>query len=249
MKTNIKWLSIGIAILVISIIIMVVFRKDEEVILTDAMKIMTMQDSYISTSGEIRAAAYYGGMNMTSYEKKGLLKKLAKGLGITEYSFEASWDMGRDTICIKKDGEYAATLISLVTIEDENACAQYIMYELNIEDSPESVCHYADIIRNELRNLGLDDDVTVTLVSNYEGTFDIDAKNKLADEVLKCFESDIVTENRTDELFSIYAYVEGMSQGIKVGDKEINFNIAINHNEETNQTRVYLAAPIIEMEY
>ena len=254
MKNNIKWWIIGVAILLIGIIIIYVARDDEEVVLADAMKIITGQDSYVSTSGEVEALAYYGSMYMTNREKKELLIKIAKGIGIREgFEFDTSWDSGKDTIYLYKKGTFAETKLSVTTIESKKdgntTYAQYILCQVDIDDSPESVCYYADVISNELRGLGLTEEVTATLVSYYEGEFDIDECSRLTDEILKGLGAKIVVENRTKELFSVYAYAKGMTEGIKIGNDEINLNIAINYNEATKQTRVYLAAPIIEMEY
>ena len=83
----------------------------------------------------------------------------------------------------------------------------------------------------------------------YDGEFDEDKCNKLTDEILEDLGAEVVVENRAKELFSVYAYAANMTRGIAIGNDEINLNIAINYNEATKQTRVYLAAPIVDMEY
>lgn len=253
MKKNLKWFILGIAILLL-VIIIYASRDDDEVVLADAMKIITGQDSYVSTSGEVNALAYYGNMFMTNREKKELLVRFAKNIGIREeFEFGASWDAGRDTVYLYKEGAFSEIKLSVTTIEaDEDGkktYAQYILCNLSIKDSPESVCHYAGVITDEFDRLGLDEEVTATLVSCYDGEFDEDKCNNLTDEILKDLGAKVIVENRSKELFSVYAYAAGMAEGIVVGSDEINLNIAINYNEATKQTRVYLAAPIIEKEY
>ena len=253
MKKNLIWVIIGIAILML-IIMIFAWQDDEEVVLADAMKVISTQNSYISTSGEVNAHAYYGSTFMTNREKKDLLIRFAKNIGIREeFEFGASWEAGRDTVYLYKEGAFSELKLSVSTIEaDENGkktYAQYVLCNLSIKDSPESVCHYAGVITEEFERLGLDVEVTATLVSCYDGEFDEDKCNKLTDEILEDLGAEVVVENRAKELFSVYAYAANMTRGIAIGNDEINLNIAINYNEATKQTRVYLAAPIVDMEY
>jgi len=253
MRKNIKWFILAIAILLLGIIIYAA-SDDDEVVLADAMKIITGQDSYVSTSGEVDALAYYGNMYLTNREKKELLVSLAQNIGIRdEFEFGASWDLGRDTVYLYKKGIFSEIKLGISTIEtvegDESTYAQYILCNLSIEDSPESVCYYARVITDELAALGLNEEVTATLVSCYDSEFDEDECSRFTDEILKDLGAKVVVENRSKELFSVYAYAADMAEGIVVGNDEINLNIAINYNEAAKQTRVYIAAPILEKEY
>lgn len=269
MKKYLIWILMGIMAILAGIIIYAGSNDDEEVIFTNALKVMTGQNSYVFTMGEISATAYYGDMYLDNREKKELLITLAKAMGINgEFEFGASWENGRDMVCLYKKGDSLELKISMNTIETaaaaaaaaavdvcapaghtEKTYAQYVVCRLNITGSPESVCHYKKVIMDELEKLGLYCDLTITFVSCYAGEFAKEKWNTFTDDILKSLGARVVAENRSEKLFSVYAYAADVAKGIAIGNDEININIAINYNEAAGQTRVYLATPIIGMEY
>ncbi len=269
MKRYLIWVSIVIAAILSGIIIYAALKDDEEVVLVSAVKVMTGWDSCVSVVGEISATAYYGDMYLDNREKKELLISLAKDIGIREeFEFGASWENGRDMVYLCKKGASSEFKLSMNTIETaaatavsasavaghtEKTYAQYIVCRLNITDSPESVCHYAELITDEIEKRGLYCDLTLTFISSYDGEFGSEERNVLTDDILKSLGAKVVAENRSEELFSVYAHTAAaaadMAEGIVIGNDKINVNIAINYNEAKGQTRVYLATPIIKMEY
>lgn len=269
MKRYLIWISIVIAAILSGIIIYAALKDDEEVVLVSAVKVMNGRDSCVSVVGEISATAYYGDMYLDNREKKELLISLAKDMGIREeFEFGAAWENGRDMVYLCKKGASSEFKLSMNTIETaaaaaasavsasavaghtEKTYAQYIVCRLNITDSPESVCHYAELITDVIEKRGLYCDLTLTFISSYDGEFGSEERNVLTDDILKSLGARVVAENRSKELFSVYAYTDfDMIKAIALGNDKINLNIAINYNEAAAQTRVYLAAPIIDMEY
>lgn len=255
MKRITKLIPAGVLVLLLTAVLGYNKMRGGSIVLSDVSEVMEGQESFLRTDGTVSAVVYYSDKYMEDDEKLYLLETLSRGLGITGgMEMLEERDKNRETLWLLKSNSRSDTKIGVVTLKSEggdtdSGFAHYITYNLNIKNSPESVCHYAELVRDQLKELGLSEKVTVTLVGYYSGELDIKQRSALADSLLDGLGAKVVAENRTKELFSVYAYADGLAPGISVGEDTINVNIAINYNEHENQTRLYLAAPVIDMEY
>lgn len=157
---------------------------------------------------------------------------------------------------LSKKGANSGTTLSIVTIEEKDylgaySFAQYITCKISIDDSPESVCYYTNILKGYLNKIGVADNVTTTLIGCFSGELDAKGYSSLTDTILDSMEASVVAESRAKELFSVYAYTDSVTvdTSIGMGSIKTNVNIAINYNESLDQTRLYLATPILNIEY
>lgn len=257
MKKRIRLLLAMVLVLMAVIIISYDEFKEKEDVLLNASYVARNMAGFEGTRGIIESASYYGKEYLEDEEKITLLKDVANALGMTgEFSVSSKREKSRETVALTKSGIYSETTLSVVTLEEKDAFgrysfAQYITCKISIDNSPESVCHYTEILRDYLIENGLNANVTSTLVSYFNDEFDIKKISALTDEMLESMNAKVVAENRTKELFSVYAYSENVEDGgtINLGSAKANINIAANYNEGLKQTRIYLATPIIDIEY
>ena len=59
----------------------------------------------------------------------------------------------------------------------------------------------------------------------------------------------IVTEHRDMQLYTIYAYTTYVSDYVMQEDQAVNVNIAMRYNEEEDKTYVYVATPVLGLDY
>ena len=257
MKKGTRLLFTAVLALVAVIVISYDEFKEKEDILLSASYVVGNTAGFEGTRGIIESASYYGSEYLEDEEKIKLLKDVAKALGISgEFMISSEREHNRETVRLSKEGLHSETVFSIITLEEKDAFgrysfAQYITCKICIDNSPESVSHYADVLKSYLKENGLSADVTSTLISYFNDELDIKKISALADAMLESMNAKVVAENRTKELFSVYAYSGNIANEdtIDLGSAKTNINIAANYNEGLKQTRIYFATPILDIEY
>lgn len=255
MEKNIKMIIVFVLIAVL-IISFDEYKEKEDVVLA-ASKVVKDTEGFAGSSGIIESASYYGNEYLEDEKKKKILKDLAESLGITsELKQSSKREKERETFSLSKKGTETETVLSIVTLEEKDefgrySFVQYITCKITIHNSPESVCHYEKILKNYLKENELAEDVTVTLISFFDNELEGEEISAITDRVLKSMNAKVVVENRTKELFSVYAYSTNIrdEETINLGLSKTNINIAANYNEKEKQTRFYLATPVLDIEY
>jgi len=254
-KKNIKMIIV-FAIIAVLIISIDEFKESKDVILA-ASQVVEDAEGFVGSSGIIESASYYGNEYLEDEKKIKILKGLAKQLGITDdFKQSSKREKGRETLSLSKKSADAETVLSVVTLEEKDefgrySFVQYITCKIAINNSPESVCHYEKILKNYLKENGLAEDVTVTLISFFDNELEGEEISAITDRLLESMDAKVVVENRTKELFSVYAYSKNIrdEETINLGVSKTNINIAANYNEGLKQTRIYLATPVLDIEY
>lgn len=257
MKKGMKLLLAAMLVLTAVIIISYdEFNEKEDALMLAAYAVRSTE-GFEGSAGIIESASYYGKEYLEDEEKLKLLKDMAKALGITgEFMVSSERENNKEIMRLSKTGLNSETILGIVTLEDKDtfgrySFAQYITCKICIDNSPESVCHYAEILRGYLKENELNANVTSTLISYFDDEFDTKKISSLTDKILKSMNAEVVAENRTKELFSVYAYSKNIAgeDTIELGSVKANINIAANYNEKLNQTRIYFATPILNIEY
>ena len=255
MKKNIKMIIV-FAFAAVLILSFDVFGNEEDVIMA-ASRVVEAADGFVGSSGIIESASYYGNEYLEDEKKVKILKELARQLGITDDLEQSSKrETGRETLSLSKKSAGAETVLSVVTLEEKDefghySFVQYITCKIAINNSPESVCHYEKILRNYLKENELAEDVTVTFISFFDNELEGEEISAITDSLLESMNAKVVVENRTKELFSVYAYSKNIrdDETINLGVSKTNINIAANYNEGLKQTRIYIATPVLDIEY
>lgn len=257
MKKRMRLLFVAVLTLMAVIIISYDEFVEKEDVLLSASYVVGNTAGFEGTRGIIESASYYGNEYLEDEEKIKILKDVAKALGITgESMISSERENNRETVRLSKAGLHSETILGVVTLEEKDAFgrysfAQYITCKICIDNSPESVSHYAAVLKSYLKETGLSADVTSTIISYFNDELDIKKISALADSMLESMNAKVVAENRTKELFSVYAYSGNIAKEdtIDLGSAKANINIAANYNEGLKQTRIYLATPILDIEY
>ena len=81
------------------------------------------------------------------------------------------------------------------------------------------------------------------------GALNYNERKDITDELLKSLDAKVVSENRDSEIFTIYAYTDNIPDYIKSVGRKINLNLSAEYDEITNETVIYLATPINNLDY
>lgn len=196
--------------------------------------------------------AEYGDEFLTIEDKKELLRYLAAGIGLTlEDDISVIEEKDRQAVVYQKQAKQAETVLKCVTLGEndtkEAARTHYLFIRICIyQDTGEYLSSYQKRVRTLLTKLGAkEQNCTVQFAGNFAGKLTVAQLNEISDRLLASLEANVVCENRTEELYTVYGYVKGQKHSITVDGKKINVQIAASYEEEKDRTKIYLATPII----
>ena len=212
-------------------------------------------EKYMYTESFVNGKASIGNSYYTKDEKEEYLKDVANKLGInTECEFVEVRDDNIVTAKLTKVAKNAITNIKLTTIEtvkEKNIITlkNYLEISIEMSNSLDSAVAYGDIIENIFKSKGVIADVTVNLKGSIEGELSNSEKNDITDKIMDKMNADIVTGNRTKEIYTVYGYSEEMEDYVVFGSTKTNVNVAITYDELNNETLIYMATPIINQDF
>ena len=198
-------------------------------------------DTYIEGYGK------FGVCYLTQEEKKRLVENIASALGITSsYGLATVCEDEVNTTVLSKESVDGSVTIKAITQEPQ---VQYVYVNITVYNNIDCAVSYRELVEGMFDAMGIQGNVNMNLVGSIEGTLNSTEKNELADGLLDRLGAKVVTENRDNDIFTIYAYSKGAGSYITIGGNKINMNIAIGYDEEQDRTKVYLASPINSLDY
>ena len=221
-------------------------------------------DTYIEGYGK------FGVCYLTQEEKEKLVKNIASALGITSsYGLATVYEEEVNTTVLSKNSVNGSVTIKAITQEQQGtdntatedepaydsttesglAANQYVYVNITVNNDMDCASSYRELVEGVFDAMGIQGNVNMNLVGSLEGALNSTEKNELADGLLDRLGAKVVTENRDNDIFTIYAYSKGAGSYITIGGNKINMNIAIGYDEEQDRTKVYLASPINSLDY
>lgn len=198
-------------------------------------------DTYIEGYGK------FGVCYLTQEEKERLVENIASALGITSsYGLATVCEDEVNTTVLSKESVNGSVTIKAITQEPQ---AQYVYVNITVYNNIDCAVSYRELVEGMFDAMGIQGNVNMNLVGSLEGALNSTEKNELADGLLDRLGAKVVTENRDNDIFTIYAYSKGAGSYITIGGNKINMNIAIGYDEEQDRTKVYLASPINSLDY
>ena len=189
----------------------------------------------------------FGVCYLTQEEKERLVENIASALGITSsYGLATVCEDEVNTTVLSKESVNGSVTIKAITQEPQ---AQYVYVNITVYNNIDCAVSYRELVEGMFDAMGIQGNVNMNLVGSLEGALNSTEKNELADGLLDRLGAKVVTENRDNDIFTIYAYSKGAGSYITIGGNKINMNIAIGYDEEQDRTKVYLASPINSLDY
>ena len=198
-------------------------------------------DTYIEGYGK------FGVCYLTQEEKERLVENIASALGITSsYGLATVCEDEVNITVLSKESVDGSVTIKAITQEPQ---VQYVYVNITVYNNIDCAVSYRELMEGMFDAMGIQGNVNMNLVGSLEGALNSTEKNELADGLLDRLGAKVVTENRDNDIFTIYAYSKGAGSYITIGGNKINMNIAIGYDEEQDRTKVYLASPINSLDY
>lgn len=208
------------------------------------------EENFVSTDTIIEAFGEYSDSYMDEESKKEALCQIAASIGL-ENDYDVETD--KESMILTKNGDNARTVISLLTsVKDYGtykSARQYLTVNLTIYQRTDCALAYKNMLEDIFEANSIDGYVNINLKGMMAGALNYYERNRLADSLLKSLDASIVTENRDNELFTIYAYTEKIDEYIVSMGKKVNINISEEYDEKNNMTVICLATPLNNLDY
>ena len=186
----------------------------------------------------IEAFGEYGKSYMEDGEKEDALVSIASCIGI-----DKNYD-------IEHNGEVKIALNT--TTEDYGtykSCTNYISINMTIIGRTDCALTYKNMIDDIFAAGKIDGYVNMSLKGELNGAVNYYERNRLADELLDILDAKVVSENRENDLFTIYAYTGLVDEYVMSAGRKININIVQEYDSVANKTVIYLSTPLNNLDY
>jgi hypothetical protein len=188
---------------------------------------------------------------LTEHDKQALIGYLADAIGVRMDGEITSRETDVSQVySYTKQARQAATTIKAITLREDTS-RTYLYVELEIyQDTEYDILNYRDIILGTLKDMGVKQaETTLQLLGAYSGKLPVSEWDKLADKMIGNLSGKVIYENRDEDLYTIYAYSNMLSEYITVENKKINMQVAMRYEADNDRTVLYLATPIIRGEW
>lgn len=225
-------------------------KNEAKETLVTAFHQVALQDMRAS----VESFGYYGNVYLSMDARKNMVRKIGYELGMSNCDIRQERQADAYVTEICREGANARTTIRLITREEPITDTivdshQYLDIDIDLYGNVESALHYKQLVEKIMEEQGITTDVTMNLTGVLDGNADLALKNMVSDRLIELLDGRIMAENRTDELYTIYAYTKNVEDSIILGGKKINLNISAFYDEEQDQTCFYVATPLINAAY
>lgn len=99
------------------------------------------------------------------------------------------------------------------------------------------------------KKYGIEPRINSCITGSYDGKLGYNQLNEVCAKVFKQADARKVEGMRDDKLISVSAYSPSINRFIEVNNKKVNLNLAIRYNSYEDKTYIWLATPVITIEY
>lgn len=198
----------------------------------------------------IEAFGEYGTSYLEEEEKEAILVNLASCVGIdSNYSIQE--DDGIATLSSTSAGGTVKIALNTVTTDyvTYKSCTNYVTLNMTIKGRTDCALTYKNMIDDIFEAGKIDGYVNMSLKGELNGAVNYYERNRLADELLDTLDAKVVSENRENDLFTIYAYTDLVDEYVMSAGQKININIVQEYDSNTNKTIIYLSSPLNNLDY
>jgi hypothetical protein len=214
-----------------------------------------MQTPYQSVESTVEAFGTLPGSYLIEEEREKLVKEIASMLGITQpYSLDTTESEALQSVVLCKPSKQAVTNIvyqaKTETVDNlESQTGQYVSVSIVLSDSVESGVEYKDRLEQIFRIYGIEGNVSLSFTGQVAGNLSLKERNALAETLIDSLSGKVVSQYRSDALFTIYGYSKKLEEYEEVAGEKMNFNLAISYDEEQDVSCIYLATPYMTADY
>ena len=198
----------------------------------------------------------YGKRFLSEEDKRNLIDYIAASIELnSDYEIEHQKGKTSSSMVAVKKGKNADTQIEVISVEQNDKAGirevkQYLIITLMIHKNTSGIMEYKKMLENAVAKLDVVDyQCLIQLNGVYSGDLSIEERNKITDNLLRSLQAKVITDNRENDLYTVYAYTGLVKEYIKVSNQKVNINILMNYDEIKDETTICLASPILNSDY
>lgn len=135
--------------------------------------------------------------------------------------------------------------ITLETISNST----YLVSDIILYDYCENIMPIKEQLDTVFNDLSLKAKTNITMMGSYDGNMTYEDKKLTAFDIMKKINAIGQEDYITDKIYSVVGYTKRIDEYIYLDKQKININLALRYNEYENKTYLYLATPVITVEY
>lgn len=135
--------------------------------------------------------------------------------------------------------------ITLDTINNNT----YLVSDIILYDYCENIMPVKEQLDTIFNDLSLKAKTNITMMGSYDGNMNYEDKKLTAFDIIKKINAVGREDYVTDKIYSVVGYTKRIDEYIYLDKQKININLALRYNEYENKTYLYLATPVITVEY
>jgi len=217
-----------------------------------------LQNAFLRTGAEFVNSEVYiwsdiDGKNRNSENLANLAEQLAMDLRVIKkdtYSKQSAGETYFDeSIEIKglcEDGKS----VNIITQQSKNGLEKSNI-SINVIDTltTQGINASVNIIKEKFRKFKLKPKVNTCIIGCFDGKLDYEEMNRISKSILKDAKAKEIDSISDNNLISISAYSPYIGNDIEVEGKKMNMNLALRYNAYEDKTYIWLATPVIAIEY
>ena len=203
----------------------------------------------------VEAYGDFGVCYLSDDEKTQMVKNMAGALGL-DSRYEIETLKGSDLTVTKlvKESVNGNVVLKAITQESKQTDGSMVAHQsvyvnITVYNNADCATDYRELVEGMFDAMGIEGNVNVNLSGSIDGNLNYEQRNTLTDNLLEKLDARVVTENRDTDIFTVYAYTQGLKDYVSIGGSKINVNIAIGYDEVKDITQVYLSSPVSSLDY
>ncbi|SNX53554.1 YwmB family TATA-box binding protein [Thermoanaerobacterium sp. RBIITD] len=177
--------------------------------------------------------------------------KIIKSMGIDDKKVKVS-KLNQENFR-QYDSEYDAgnkkVSIIIQSIKNDASSETYILIDEYLLHNNMNVADELSKINKAYSSLSLEPKIATCYVGTFPGQLNKDRISSIVKEVMGNMDAAKVEGLNDENLFSISAHTNKIKEYIELGSEKINLNISLRYSKYDNKTYIWVATPIIAIEY
>jgi len=143
----------------------------------------------------------------------------------------------------------AKTTIKIESIQNQETTDTYAIIDIVLYEGFESTLYFKELSKTILEEQNIKPTTHVTMTGTYPGPMELSQKEKMANTIMEALNAKTHKTFQTDQIYNQYGYTPVVEEWIKIGKEKVNIDLALRYNEYEDNTYLYLATPVITVEY
>ena len=187
--------------------------------------------------------------DITKNEIKDICIDIINDLGLEESNikWEEKWDNQENQIYIQSNTLEKS--ISIIGIK-KNSKESYIIIDILDNKVYKNIVDIYTILEKSLYKYSSNVDISTCISGEFYKKIQFNKYNDILEEILYNMNAEEIDRVENDNMISVTAYSKFLENNhLEYLGKQINLNIGIRYSEDEDKTLIYIATPIIKLDY